>query len=220
MNRSSSNRCVLGMRCVALLPVLVVGLPAMADDNLLANGGFELMPNWNNGIGGDGAYTLFVESQIPGWTIEKGHAATIHNTNTYPTISGTYSLNTDGEGYNGHNVDIYQDFDSSLGQALTLTFDWKNWDQASVPLLNVSVVDTVTNAVLANGSYGASDGLHSEQFDFLGTGNALRLRVRHSPESGFNDNTFIVDNFKVVPSPGAVAMLGVGVLAAGRRRRA
>lgn len=220
MNLTQSNRCVLAMRCAALLPVLVVGLPAIADDNLLVNGGFESMPNWNNGIGGDGSYTLFVELQIPGWTIEKGHAATIHNTNTYPTISGAYSLNTDGEGFNGHNVNIYQDFGSGPGQSMTLTFDWMNWFQSSVPQLNVSVVDTVTNAVLANGTYGVSGGLHSEQFDFLGTGNTLRLRVMHSPESGVNDNTFIVDNFKVVPTPGAVAVLGVGALAAGRRRRA
>ncbi len=207
------------MRSVVLVPALAFAMGAIADDNLLINGGFEDMPNWGAGLGGDSGYTLFGGSSIPGWTIESGHGATIHNTVLYPTISGGYSLNTDGEGLNGHNVDMYQDFASGLGQAMTLSFDWQNWFQATAPLLNVSVVDTVTNAVLVDQSFGVSPGLHNESFDFAGTGNALRLRVKHNPESGYNDNTFIVDNFKVVPAPGAAVVLGLGATLMGRRRR-
>lgn len=195
-------------------------LTSVANANVLVNGDFENMPNWGAGISGDGGYTLLIASAIPGWTIEANHGATIHNTAAYPYISGTYSLNTDGEGWNGHNVDMYQDFASIVGQQYNLSFDWKNWYGDTTPRLDVSVVDTVTNAVLAQGNYGQSAGLHTESFDFFGTGNALRLRVKCAPESGYNDNAFIVDNFAVnVPTPGTIAMLGLGGLLVGRRRR-
>ncbi|MFO0858151.1 MAG: DUF642 domain-containing protein [Phycisphaerales bacterium] len=196
-------------------------LAGAANANLIVNGGFEDMPNWNNGIGGDGAYTLFVGNSIPGWTIASGRGATIHNTNVYPTISGTYSLNTDGEGFNGHNVDIYQDFASANGQAYALTFDWKNWFSDGVVRLDVSIVDQVSNNVLAQGNYGLDPGNHNETLSFAGSGNTLRLRVTCNPESGYNDNTFIVDNFAVeaIPAPGAVAALSIGSVFAMRRRR-
>ncbi len=195
-------------------------LTSAASANVLVNGDFENMPNWGAGIAGDGGYTLLIANAIPGWTIEADHGATIHNTSTYPYISGNYSLNTDGEGWSGHNVDMYQDFATLAGQQYSLSFDWKNWYSASTPLLDVSVVDTVTNAVLAHGSYGVDAGLHSESFDFVGSGNAFRLRVKCAPESGYNDNTFIVDNFAVnVPTPAGLAMIGIGGMLAGRRRR-
>lgn len=201
--------------------VVVLSLAGVSQANVLVNGGFESMPNWGAGISGDGSYTLFVGSSIPGWTIAAGHGATIHNNGAYPFISGTYSLNTDGEGYNGHNVDIYQDFASSIGQPYALTFDWMNWYNDSNPRLDVSVVDTVTNAVLAHGNYGVLAGLHNELFNFNGTGNDLRLRVKHDPESAYNDNTFIVDNFAVelVPSPTFACVLGAAALRQARRRR-
>lgn len=208
----------------ALAASLGLLLTPSAQADLLVNGGFEDMPNWNNGIGGDGSYTLLVGNSIPGWTIEPGHGATIHITGgafNYPTISGLYSLNTDGEGFNGHNVNIYQDFAATAGVQYVLTFDWINWATSSVPGLDVSITDTVTNTVLTSGNYGLSAGLHNESLAFLGTGNALRLRIQHVPESGFNDNTFIVDNFTVnaVPAPGAAAALAFAALAAGHRRR-
>ncbi|MFO0831708.1 MAG: DUF642 domain-containing protein [Phycisphaerales bacterium] len=200
--------------------IACLGLTGAANANVIVNGDFEAMPNWNAGIAGDGSYTLLTGGAIPGWTVAANHGATIHNTGAYPFISGNYSLNTDGEGWNGHNVDIFQDFASVNGQAYALTFDWKNWYFDSTPRLDVSVVDTVTSVVLAHGNYGQLAGTHSELFTFTGSGNALRLRVMHSPESTYNDNAFIVDNFAVelVPAPGAASLLGAAVLARRRRR--
>lgn len=202
--------------CGALL-----ALTSAANADLLTNGNFESMPNWNMGIAGDGSYTLLTGNSIPGWTIEANHGATIHNTGLYPYISGQYSLNTDGEGWNGHNVDMYQDFTATAAQVYTLEFDWQNWFTSTAPTLDVSLVDMTTNAVLAHGTYGVNPGTHHEVFNFVGTGNSLRLRVKHAPESGFNDNTFIMDNFAVelVPAPGAAAVLGLGGLLLARRRR-
>lgn len=202
--------------CAALF-----ALTSAANADLLTNGNFESMPNWNMGIAGDGAYTLFTGNAIPGWTIETGYAVTIHNTAAYPFISGQYSMNTDAEGYNGHNANIYQDFTAAAASVYTLEFDWQNWFSSTAPMLDVSLVDLTTNAVLAHGSYGLLAGTNHETFTFTGTGNALRLRVKHDPESGFNDNTFIADNFAVelVPAPGAAATLGLGGLLLARRRR-
>ena len=49
---------------------------------------------------------------------------------------------------------------------------------------------------------------------FLGTGNALRLEINEMPESGFNDNQFIVDNFSVQgPIPNlSLALIVTGVV--------
>ncbi|MBS1705680.1 MAG: PEP-CTERM sorting domain-containing protein [Armatimonadetes bacterium] len=200
---------------------VVVLTGSAANANLIVNGGFENQPNWDSALQGDSGYRLFSGSMIPGWTLEADHGATIHNTVLYPYISGNYSLNTDGEGWNGHNVDMYQDFASGAGQNYALSFDWKNWYSDNSPKLDVSVVDTVTSAVLAHGNYGVSAGLHNELFNFVGTGNALRLRVKCAPEVNYNDNTFIVDNFAVeaVPEPATILVVASGLLAAARRRR-
>jgi hypothetical protein len=162
-----------------------------------------------------------VGNSIPGWTIQDGFGASIHNNAEYPFISGNYSLNTDAEGLNSHNVNIYQDFASATGEEYTFSFDWLTWFLNSTPRLDVSIVDTVSNTVLVSGNYAALPGLHNESFNFLGTGNLLRLRIQHNPESAGNDNTFIVDNFSVqlVPAPGAAALMGVGSMLGSRRRR-
>ena len=172
----------------------LLSAPALAQ-NLLVNGNFENEPNYSGSTG----YSVFTGSQMPGWTIEPGTAVTVHNTTVYPTISGTYSVNTDGEGQNGNNANFYQDFASVNGQWYELDYDWLLWQQTQpTPHLDVSITDTVTAAVLYSGNFAPASGLHHVTAGFIGTGNPLRLRVRENPQSGVNDNTFIVDNFVVV----------------------
>jgi MYXO-CTERM domain-containing protein len=203
--------------CHYVFALSVGGLAAAASaQELLSNGNFENMPNYGSGVSGDAGYSALTGAQIPGWTIEPGHAVTIHNTVIYPTIAGNFSVNTDGEGFNGVNANFYQDFATTIGQAYTLQYDWQGW-LASGTQLNISVVDTLTSLVLASNSYSFDAALHHEVVPFLGTGNTVRLRIEE--QSGFNDNTFIVDNFSVVPTPGAAALLGLGGLLGGRRRR-
>jgi len=194
------------------------------DPNLLVNGDFESQPFWGQGISGNAGYTALTGSQMPGWTIEANHAVTIHNTASYPTIAGGYSVNMDGEGHFGNNGNFFQDFASGAGRSYELNYDWSTWF-ASSARLDVSIVDLTTNSVLYSGNHAFASGLHHEFASFTGTGNPLRLRVQYSPQSGYNDNTFMVDNFSVtaapVPEPASMALLlaGLGIVGAAARRR-
>ncbi len=191
-----------------------------ASANVLFNGAFELQPNFGSGIGGNAGFSLLTGSQIPGWTITAGHGATVHNTLLYPTISGNYSVNMDAEGYNGVNASIYQDFASINGGAGILEFDWQGWQANPQPRLHVSLVDTTTQAIVLEQSYAFDAALHHEILTFVGTGNTLRLLVQESPQSGGNDNCFMVDNFSViVPVPSTGLLLGLGGLVVARRKR-
>ncbi len=186
--------------------------------NLLVNGGFESEPNWGNGIGAyDPGETELIGSQIPGWTIVTNHAVTVQiASGPYLTISGNYSVNTDGEGYDGNNSNFYQDFATQNGLSYALEFNWQSWGAYTTPTtskLEISVVDTVTSAVLFDGLY-SYDGsgphpVHDVLANFAGTGNPLRLRIQETPQSGYNDNTFVVDNFSVTVSGTNVVPLAV-----------
>lgn len=208
------------LNAFALTAILAVSGSASA--NLLVNGDFETMPNFGMGVSGDSGYSALTGSQIPGWTIESGHAATVHNTNLYPTISGTYSVNMDGEGFNGVNADLYQDF-FMPGNFATITYSWSTWNLSSAAKLEVSVFDLVTNTTVFSSTHSADNmGVHNESFSFaVNAGDTVRLRVKENPQSGFNDNIFMVDNFGVtaVPEPASMLVLAGGAIALIRRRK-
>jgi hypothetical protein len=193
-----------------------------ASANLLVNGDFESMPNFGSGVSNDSGFSALTGAQIPGWTIEAGHAATVHNTNLYPTISGTYSVNMDGEGFNGVNANLFQDF-FMPGNFATLTFDWSTWNLSAAAKLDVSILDLTTITTLASFNTSADNlGIHNESLSFaVNAGDMLRLRVMENPQSGFNDNIFMVDNFSVtaVPEPASMLVLAGGAIALIRRRR-
>ena len=177
-----------------------------AQANLLLNGGFDSQPNYGSGVVNGVGFSALTGSQIPGWTIEPGHAVTVHDTSTYPFISGPFSVNTDGEGFGGHNANLYQDFASVAGQPYQLQFDWLGWISTAANL-DVTITDTVTSQVLYHGNFVWAVGSHHVSFIFNGTGNPLRLRVQESPESGTNDNGFVVDNFVVDPAATTTASI-------------
>jgi hypothetical protein len=227
---------------VVALVAASLAAPGHASANVLINGDFENEPNWGAsngtgcGSGGDTGCSALIGSQLPGWTIEPGHAVTVHITGSYPTISGKYSINTDGEGHNSHNANFYQDFASSSGQQYNLQYDWATWYTNTTPHLDVTVTDTVTSNVLYHGDLAWSAGSHHVNVFFPGTGNPLRLRIQEIPETGLNDNAYIVDNFDIEASgsptaapipalnPGLLAVLAgllfaVGVVSARMRRR-
>ena len=210
-----------------LIAAIVAGFsPSLTHGaELLTNGGFEDEPNFGMGVSGDPGYSALTGNQIPGWTIVADHAATVHNTVLYPTISGGYSINTDGEGFMGHNADLYQDFASVGAASYAFSFDWQGWmNNAPNSQLAVSIIDLTTNGVLYSNLFSFSSTLHNESAMFLGTGNTLRLEINEMPESGVNDNQFIVDNFSVqgpIPEPSSLALIVVtGVAVTAWRARA
>ena len=209
MKTKISRFPALGIAAVALLAAQLSASFAQSTSNLLVNGDFESEPNWGGGVSHDGGYTALTGSQVPGWTIEPGHAVTIHNApGPYLVISNSFSANTDGEGWNGHDANLYQDFSSAADVSYALNFDWQSWGHIDPPTTNalkISVTDTVTSNALFVGFYyydgSGAHPVHHISSNFIGTGNALRLRVEESPESGYNDNTFVVDNFSMVAGP-------------------
>ena len=189
---------------LAVAAGFLAGATAQAQ-NVLVNGDFENEPLYglNTPVSAaNGGYTVMYLNAIPGWTIAPGHAATIHNTTIYPTIGGNYSLNTDGEGINGNNVLIYQDFSSTAGKTYNLGFQWETWLVGRGDL-EVKVTDLTTSATLFDGIYLPNTPTQVPQTvssSLVGTGDTLRLQIDENPQSGYNDNEFIVDNFTVSPS--------------------
>lgn len=205
-------------KSAAWLAVLAVSAGAHA--NLIVNGDFENQPNF--GINGDGSYTRLDPGQMPGWTIASGHSVTIHkNPGAYPTISGAYSVNTDGEGQNGHNADFYQDFATSAGVSYTLDYNWLGW-MASGAVLDVRIEVASSGAIVVQDLQNWDNlGVHHRQLSFVGDGTDYRLRILENPESGFNDNSYIVDDFSVeaVPEPATLAIAGLAAAALLRKRK-
>jgi|GEM_PF-2982636 len=187
------------------LSALLAAAPLMAHADILVNGGFENEPLYGISSANStpyGGYTVMTGNAIPGWTIAPNTAATIHNTTVYPYITGNYSLNTDGEGSFGNNVNIYQDFASVFGQSYNLTFNWMSWVLGSQSKLEVKLFDTTTSGVLFDGIYsGTSPTLVPQNVStaFAGTGDTLRLQIDENPQAGYNDNAYVVDDFSVVP---------------------
>jgi len=201
-----------------LISIVALGLASVSHANLLVNGDFEQEPNY--GINGNGGYSYLTGNQLPGWTIETGHYVTIHNTSMYPTISGNYSLNTDGEGMNGVNADLYQDFATVSGQLYHLDYDWKGWQQ-SYGTLDVRVTNSAGDTLYDDQHDWDNMGVHHQTLDFFGDGGLCRVRIFDNPETGINDNQMIVDNFNVsaVPEPASIFFLAGSALAVLRRRK-
>lgn len=209
----------LGLKVMAIA-LGTVACAGVAHGELLANGGFEQEPNF--GVNGDGSYTLLTGSQLPGWTITPGHGVTIHN-HGYPYISGTYSVNMDGEGANGANADFYQVFPTVAGQAYALSYDYKYWQNSSLTLF-VQLTDTVADPAGATPIYAGATLVNNPDTltataSFIGTGNPIELHVFETA-TGYNDNGIITDNFSVVAVPEAgMAGLAAPAMAAGLLRR-
>jgi hypothetical protein len=189
---------------------LLLATQALSLGGVIQNGDFENQPNFGNGIINAGGVSAFTGTQIPGWVIESGHAATIHQTPNHSYISGSYTLNLDGEGYNGRNCNIYQDFNSNASAIYTIDYDYKGWLNNSTQI-TVSVTDVSTSSVVYSRTSPWQSYLVHESGTFQGTGNVLRLRISQT-QTGLNDNSLVFDNLSVtggaaVPEPSSLSMI-------------
>jgi hypothetical protein len=219
------------------LGVILTGLGCVATasnvrgDEILVNGGFEDEPNYPTWL----PAIPFGGNAIPGWTILT--TGTIHQlsgagfpTDGFPTITGYYSLNTDGEGYGGMNCQIFQDFRTVNGGSYNFAFNWETWVvDAPLNFLRVSIEDLGSHTFVYNGLFDptlVSDlTIQLASTSFLGDGDTYRLEIQQTPQSGFNDNEYIVDNFsvRVVPdvttwSADCIATLACAALRFAMRR--
>jgi hypothetical protein len=218
VSRNISAICAI----VGLAALMLLNFQTMAFGSVIQNGDFENQPNFGNGIINVGGASAFTGTQIPGWIIENGHAVTIHQTPNHSYISGNYSLNLDGEGYNGMNGNLYQDFASTASTNYTIEYDYKGW-LSNVATLTVSVTDVLTSSVVFTRTSPWTSSLVHEIGTFQGTGNTLRLRISQTT-TGTNDNSLIFDNLTVtgapaVPEPTSMAIFGLGALGMAYRAR-
>jgi hypothetical protein len=216
MSMKTLKLIIAGLVCVATASSVRAG-------EILVNGGFENEPEASNPSSPpqEGGFLLLTGNEVPGWTIAANHFATMHeNPGPWPTISGAYSLNTDGEGTDGNNVDIYQDFATTHGGTYNFSFDWETWQQDALStFLHVSVEDTTSDTFLYNGllsPLAPSQVVQHVSTSFLGDGDTYRLEIQETPQSGFNDNEYVADNFSVTTTgavPDATTWAAEGIAA-------
>jgi hypothetical protein len=198
MKRNLDNRSLL----LASLAVACAAVPASA--NLLQNGSFEdalSAADWN--IVGNAVRT---------------------DKSPYPFIAsdGFWAINFNG-GDNAPNGVLTQSFTTVIGQQYDLSFAFGKWAfGGGTAALQVEVISggaVVLDQLVSDstGSEGA-EVWNSYQFAFTATdaSTTLRFTDRSNATASFDA---ILDNVVVVPAPGAAALLAVGGLLAGRRRR-
>jgi len=127
-------------------------------------------------------------------------------------------LNTDGEGTYGNNVLIYQDFASTAGATYNLAFKWATWNiTEQTRRLGSQALwtrRTMLSCLMELSGYDHTVCRPNVNNTFTGTGDTLRLQIDENPQSGYNDNEFIVDDFSVtpVPEPATLALGGLASL--------
>jgi hypothetical protein len=198
MKRNLHNRSLL----LASLAVACAAVPASA--NLLQNGSFEdalSAADWN--IVGNAVRT---------------------DKSPYPFIAsdGFWAVNFNSADAVPNGV-LTQSFTTVVGQQYDLSFAFGKWafggGTAALQVEVISGGSVVLDQLVSDstGSEGA-EVWNSYQFAFTATdaSTTLRFTDRSNATASFDA---ILDNVVVVPAPGAAALLAVGGLLVGRRRR-
>ena len=198
MTRNFHKRSLL----LASLTVACAAAPASA--NLLQNGSFE------NAL------------SAADWNIVGNAVRT--DKSPYPFIAsdGFWAINFNS-GDSTPNGVLSQTFSTVAGQQYDLSFAFGKWafggGTASLQVEVISGGAVVLDQLVSDstGSEGA-EVWNSYQFAFTATDASTTLRFTDRSNATASFDT-ILDNVVVVPAPGAAALLAVGGLLAGRRRR-
>ena len=211
----------------ASLTALAAGT-ASAGDNLLNNASFENplgfdfsdLTNWNGFFGGPGG-TFLQAFNDTGATPHSGERALV------TTISGVEGVTDGFNAFTGHvqfvsgitaganyEFAVWARSNPTISDGAEFRIEWQNAAGVELSRLNVEIQD------LLNGDYNrfainaiAPDGAARA---------ALVVAVQSFYHTGPIANTSVAwddASFTVVPAPACGALLGLGLLAAGRRRR-
>lgn len=201
---------------------------AYAGPNLLNNPGFESdlgfdfsnVTNWNGFFGGS-AGTFLEAFNTTGATPRSGDKALV------TTIRAGTSTNNGYNGFTGHvqtvfgitpgalyELSVYARTNPSINNGAEFRVEWQNAAGTEISRLNVTIDAALTSSYQ---KFSLSE---------LAPAGAARavivLAVQSFQNNGSASDTSVAwddASFSVIPAPGAVALLGLGGLAAGRRRR-
>lgn len=188
---------------LSLAATAVLALAGTASAQTIVNGGFESAIPLN---GTGGGWTSSGVDGAGGWRSNEGNPG------------GTFILNSSG----GSDDPTLEQIILGLtaGEQYVITGSYASAIVGTSPPLGSSFAVDIDGQTIYTGFSGAIGAWRSfESAAFTATGTTATLRLR--AEINGTDNDFKVDNFaiRVVPTPGAMALLGAGALVVARRRR-
>lgn len=191
----------------SLLAAASLTLAVPASANLIQNGGFE-QPDVSTGT-----WKYFTSSQVQGW-----NGSNIEIWDNYGGVTaheGDQFAELNAHPYSGSAFGIYQDFATVIGQSYDLSFAYRARRSTSESFTADVAGDSWLLDDHTTGGWNLFNG------SFMATSNITTLRFTTvAPQSGTVGN--FLDSVKVIVSvsePAGAALLGMGLLGMGLRRR-
>jgi len=200
----------------ALVTATILGmlLTTSANANLIQNGGFEATPTGAT-LGGGSFWQYYSASSITGWSgsnLELWTNNGQYEGEVHAELNAHASTNTAWS--------IFQTFNTISGQRYDLSFAYKarrGNNNASNEVFSVNVDNTASDLWTVSDHVTNSWKTFSQSF--LATSATTTLRFTAvTPSTGTLGN-FLDDIRVTVPEPGALALLGLGLLGLGIARK-
>jgi len=194
----------------AIIAVVVCagGVPALAQS--ITNPSFEKGPEFDNGW----RRVLLGSTEIEGWVVDHGNVDIVGT--QWRPATGLRSIDLNGN----RAGRIYQILDTTPGMEYVVDFALSgNWGGGPNKTLRVTAGSaTQLYTVNTASNRGYSMNWATKQFSFTAAGEFTTLRFA-SQNKGYWGAAIDDVTVTAVPAPGAVALLGLAGVVAGRRRR-